>query len=71
MSAHESTVDLLAQELRDLDVEVKELTQGLLIGDAELLKKGIIPSSAEALMWTIRAKYRRMKRLESALNAVL
>jgi hypothetical protein len=70
MSGNETKTDLLAQELRDLYVEVAKLTQNLSIEDVEILKKGNIPSPGGILFGEICMKYRRIKELENALNMV-
>ncbi len=66
-----TTTDLLAQELRDLNVEVTKLTRDLSTSDVEFLKNGKIPAPGGIHLREICGKYRRINELESALNTVL
>jgi hypothetical protein len=72
MVGTEEKIDLLAQELRDLDVEVKKLTRNFSIADKELFKREeyiLLPLSVENIEKITKMCY-RIKEIESALNAV-
>jgi hypothetical protein len=70
VSRNETTTDLLAQELRDLDVEIGNLTRSFSIPDVERMKSGIPSPFSGALEQKICQKYHRLNEIQNAFNAV-
>jgi hypothetical protein len=64
-----SGVDAIAAELATLSEEVVNMTRNFKFLEAEAMKSGEPREGAGNLETEIRAKYARMKELESALNA--
>jgi hypothetical protein len=72
MMCNETMTDTLCRELRELDAALTELlTRNFPIDDVVRFRNGILPNGDSELHEEIGKKYRRMKELESALNAVL